>query len=487
MRSLFASIGNLFRPASNYQLAGWLFLRTLALIYLAAFASLSTQIAGLAGPEGILPFQNYLNEARQLLGHEAWLRVPTLFWFNSSDLALQAACYAGMVLAVSLLFGRAEKTSLFLLFVLYLSLYRAGQIFTNFQWDTLLLEAGLLALFLQGRPTVLVIFLYHWLLFRLRFMSGAFKLISGDPSWADFSALNHYFATQPLPHAGAWFANQLPDWLLRTGVGFTFFTELLVPFFIFLPRPFRLLAVAITLFMQGLILATSNHNFFNLLTIALCILLLDDRLLSKLIPSRLQERIQSPPASLGRIRPALLALTGSGILLASGSGFYALASGNSLPPPLAEIRRSVQAFGVGAVYHVFPTVQTERHELVIQGSEDGERWQAYQFRYKPQALDHRPPFIVPHQPRLDWLLWFAPTQHPLHMQWFGQLMERLHQASPEVLSLFEIAPFGDRPPPYLRVLVYRYHFTTAEERRRSRHWWKREYLGLFPVVPPRHP
>jgi hypothetical protein len=164
-------------------------------------------------------------------------------------------------------------------FILYLSLYHAGQVFTNFQWDTLLLETGFLAIFLVGGGNLLLILLFDWLLFRLRFMSGAFKLVSADPSWSGLTALNHYFETQPLPHIGAWYAHQLPELLLKAGVIFTLFSELLAPFLIFFPRRYRQIAAAITILMQLLIIATSNHNFINLLTIILCLFLLDDSLL----------------------------------------------------------------------------------------------------------------------------------------------------------------------------------------------------------------
>ncbi|HHH13741.1 MAG TPA: hypothetical protein ENJ98_05845, partial [Thiolapillus brandeum] len=290
------SLRRLFQPTEEYRLASALFLKALALIYLAAFLSLAPQIAGLAGPEGVLPFHLYLEQTLQEHGLTALLQVPVVFWLGSPDLALQGVAWTGAGLSLLVLAGRWQQGALVLLFLFYLSLYRAGQVFMNFQWDTLLLEAGLLAIFLQRSPTALVLFLFHWLLFRLRFMSGFFKLASGDPSWSGFTALDHYFETQPLPHAGAWFAHWLPHWLHQAGVGLTFFSELVVPFFLFLPRLWRLAAVAVTLLMQGLILATSNHNFFNLLTIALCLLLLDDRLLARLLPAALRRRLLREPA-----------------------------------------------------------------------------------------------------------------------------------------------------------------------------------------------
>jgi len=257
----------LLRPATDHHAVARLFLKGLALVYFAAFVSIGVQIEGLAGPQGILPFQELLARGWALHGPWAWLQLPNLFWFDASGFALHGAAVLGALLALLLLAGRGpQRLVLALLFFLYLSLYHAAQTFTGFQWDFLLLEAGFLAIFLVGGPSRLTVFLYHWLLFRLRFLSGISKLASGDPDWHNFTALDHYFETQPLPHLGAWVAHQLPPPLLHAGVGFTFFAELVVPFFIFLPRPFRLFAAAVTAGMQVLIIATSNHNFFNLLT-----------------------------------------------------------------------------------------------------------------------------------------------------------------------------------------------------------------------------
>ena len=173
------------------------------------------------------------------------------------------------------------------------------------------------------------------------------------------------------------------------------------------------------------------------------------------------------------------------LLFASISGFLGLASGR--PMPLENLRSQVQNFGVGAVYHVFPTMQTQRQELIVEGSNDGRHWREYVFRYKLQRLDKRPAFIVPHQPRLDWMMWFVPTQHPEQMFWFGQLLWKLKQGSSQVLSLFAENPFPDGPPEYLRVTAWKYRFTTPAERWGPGNWWAREYLGVFPLVPPRRP
>jgi lipase maturation factor 1 len=483
MRTL---LQRLAAPADQLQLTSWLFMRLLAVIYFIAFFSLAVQVAGLAGPQGILPIDSYMADVAAAIGQPAaWLWMPSLFWITGgSDLMLQAAAYLGVVLALALLMGRWERPVLIALFLLYLSLYHACQVFTNFQWDFLLLETGFLAIFLVDGPSRLLIFLFEWLLFRLRFMSGAFKLLSGDPSWSGLTTLDYYFQTQPLPHTGSWYAHLLPEWMLKTGTGLTLFSELIVPFFIFLPRPFRLAAVAITLLMQLLIIATSNHNFINLLTILLCLFLLDDRIVVRLLPRR---TAGLQPRRPGRVNGLLVSLAALLIVPSSLIGFTSHALRTPAPAPLQAYYDAVRRYGIGNIYHVYPTMQTERQELIIQGSRDGEQWKTYAFKYKPGDPARRPPFNVPHQPRLDWMMWFVPTQQQIQLYWFGKFMQRLREGSPIVTALLAVDPFPGEPPRYLRVLDYRYRFTTPEERADTGNWWVGEYLGEFPRVPPRQP
>jgi hypothetical protein len=357
----------------------------------------------------------------------------------------------------------------------------------NFQWDTLLLEAGFLSIFLVGGANPLLIFLFDWLLFRLRFMSGLFKLISNDPSWSGFTALNYYFETQPLPHIGAWYAHQLPDLLLKAGVGLTLFSELIIPFFIFLPRKFRLTAAALTIGMQLLIIATSNHNFINFLTIALCLFLLDDKLLKPLTPTRLAIDISRSHLPISKMRNLMIFLCFIVIPATSLISFSAKLWDHSVIKKSLPWAESVQHFGIGHLFHIFPTMQTQRHELIIQGSQDGERWLNYQFNFKPDNAADKLKINLPHQPRLDWMLWFVPTQHPVQISWFDQFMRRLKAGSANVTDLLARNPFPDNPPRYLRVLVYRYSFTNKEEKTLTGHWWQTEYLGEFPHLSPRTP
>jgi len=469
----------LLSPATDYRLVGRLFLRGLAVIYFSAFLSLSVQINGLAGPHGILPLADLQRFYFQEFGTDALWKLPSLFWFNASDLALHGATLAGCGFAVLLLFGLYERIALIALFALYLSLTTAGQIFLNFQWDYLLLESGFLAIFLVDGPSRLLIFMFDWLLFRLRFLSGFAKLSSGDPAWRDWTALQYYFETQPLPHFGSWLTHQLPAVILKSGTGLVYFSELIVPFFIFLPRPFRLTAAAVTIFMQTLIIATSNHNFINLLTILLCLFLLDDQLVFGKRPTD-----PNPSSTNGRRYPQVLAAL---LIFSISLPLMANMIFRIDNPPLHEWAQNVRRFGLGNVYHVFPTMQTERQELVIQGSNDHVHWKTYPFKFKPGSLNRLPPFIAPHQPRLDWMIWFVPARHESSRFWFDRFMQQLHQGNSTVLALLAGNPFPGHPPRFMRVLAYRYHFTTWEEHQKTGNYWKRELIGEFPNVPPRHP
>ena len=281
---------------------------------------------------------------------------------------------------------------------------------------------------------------------------------------------------------------------------FTFFTELIVPFFIFLPRRFRITAALITISMQLLIIASSNHNWINLLTIALCLFLLDDRLLRKILPDRLlpgeidipADYSPGPDKGLEKVSGSqksvyILPVFAFLIMTSSITVFLRYIPDLTFPAAIRQATVVVRSWGIGHDFHVFPTMQTERHELQIEGSNDGKEWKAYQFKYKPGPLDRRPVFNIPHQPRLDWMIWFVPPQFPEFMYWFDRFIIKLEQGSPEVLDLLAHNPFPNAPPQYIRVQVFQYEFTGVDERNETGNWWKYRYLGQFPHVRPRRP
>ncbi len=463
--------------AERYALASWVFLRLFGAIYLSAFASLAVQIEGLVGHDGILPLGNYLDAARQALGGAAYATLPTLFWLDWSDAALMAGTVVGALLAVFVILDRWTRSALIGLFVLYLSYCYAGQDFMSFQWDALLLEAGFLAIFLTGGSRI-VVWLYRWLIFRYVFLAGAVKLLSGDATWHGLTALQYHFWTQPLPTPIAWYAAQLPAWLLTAGTAAALAVELGCVFLIFLPRRARAAAGACVLFFQTLILLTGNYNFFNLLTMLLCIFLFDDAALRRVIPARLQALAQTRMPHPGR-RASTIAAVLALVIVPLGVNRIWQALESADLPLVGALSRIVSPLLIVNPYGLFAAMTTTRPEIVIEGSDDGIAWREYVFRYKPGPLDRRPPWNIPHQPRLDWQMWFAALDGVEANPWFQNLMLRLLEGSPPVLALFDANPFPDHPPRLVRARLYDYRFTDPKTRAATGAWWVRKPEGLF--------
>jgi len=469
------------RNPDEYALVSWAFLRIIALIFLIAFASLSVQITGLAGPDGLLPAGAYLARAHAALGNRAYWQFPTIFWFDASDFALMGACTLGMVLSVAVFLNVMVRAGLLLCYVLYLSLVYAGQDFLSFQWDLFLLESGFLALFLTHGSRI-VIWLYRWLLFRFMFMGGVVKLASGDPSWWNLTALKYHFETQPLPSPLAWYAHQLPDLLLRVATGAVFVIELVVPFFVFLPRLPRLVAAAGFLLLQGVIMLTGNFNFFNVLTIALCIFLLEDQDMRRLLPARLAARIVRHAPCPGRKAHAAAGLMAAVVVSACGALLWLTNTQQRPVQPFDGLIALTSTLGIVNGYGPFAIVTTERNEIILEGSEDGQVWLPYEFHYKPGDLGKPLTWNIPHQPRLDWQMWFAALNHARALPWLPNLMTKLRENSQTALSLLKHNPFPKQPPRYLRASLYRYAFAPPRTRAATDEIWRRRYLGLY--LPP---
>lgn len=467
------------------DLVRWFFLRALGLIYFIAFASFGLQITGLIGANGVLPVKDFLPAVQQTLGLRGYWLVPTLFWLNSSDIFLQLVPWTGAALSLLLLFGFGHWPVLLLLFLGYLSLVSAGQEFMAFQWDILLLETGFLAIF-ASVPSNLIIWLFRWLLFRLMFLSGAVKLLSGDPTWSTLTALNFHYETQPLPTIIGWYAHQLPAWFQQASTLAMFVIELALPFLFFIPRPryLRLFAAAGTLLLQIVIFLTGNYGFFNLLAIALCLFLFDDAGLGRLLPRRLLDKIpeiyrQRQEASWQRLMVRGLAAS---IIFMSGFQLAGLFLGY-VPPPVRLVMRWFAPFHIVNTYGLFAVMTTTRPEIIIEGSNDGESWLEYEFNYKPGETTRPPVWVAPHQPRLDWQMWFAALGDYRQNSWFINFMQRLQQGSPEVLALLAKNPFPAAPPRYLRAWLYKYQFTDLNTLRTEGVWWRRERIGLYFPLP----
>jgi len=471
--------GPTLEPA-RFRLVSQAFLRLLGLIYVAAFGSLALQIEGLVGSRGVLPLAAFLNAVQAHFGADAHVAVPTLFWLDASDQWLAAGTWAGVALGLAVFLGWMQRAALIALYVLYLSYVYAGQAFMTFQWDLLLLEAGVLAIFLGGGSRI-VVWLYRWLLFRFLFMAGAAKLVSGDATWRALTALDYHFWTQPLPSPAAWIAAQLPHGLLALGTGAVLTLELVLVFLVFAPRRLRALAAWATLLFQVLIMLTGSYAFFNLLTMLMCLFLFDDAALGRVLPGRLAARLEARTPRPGR-RTAWVASGVALIVVPAGlNQMWQLVSDSNLPVA-GTIGRAVAPLLVANPYGLFANMTTSRPEIVIEGSADGKTWREYHFRHKPGDVARAPTWNIPHQPRLDWQMWFA-AQDPAPPRWFANLLQRLLQDSPPVTALLAPGPFAERPPRLVRARLYEYTFADAATRARTGRWWVRKLAGdYFPAV-----
>src|SRR6516225_4759609 len=435
--------GRSYEPP-RYEQVSFLFLRGFGLIYLAAFLSFAVQAQGLIGSHGILPVTELVEAVGASLGRSRFWLMPMVFWWNSSDLAIKAVCWTGVGLSLLLTCNLLPRLALLLLYVLYLSLLYAGQTIMTYQWDTFLLEGGFLALLLSF-ARMPGIWLLRWLLFRFMFMSGMVKLLSGDPNWWNLSALSYHFLTQPLPTPVAWYAAQLPAAALRFTTGGMFFIELVLPFLIFCPRRARFCAAFGILLLEACILLTGNYNWFNIQTMLLCLPLFDDAALRWLLPVRLHRLLPvtadtALPDRLRRLAVGALALL---IVLCSLVEMDTRFGGD--PPAAAQsIDRFIEPLRIVSSYGLFSIMTTKRGEIVIEGSYDGSEWHEYEFRYKPGDLARPPPWNIPHQPRLDWQMWFAALDDPRRLRWFWAFLRRLLENEPTVTALLDRNPFADK-------------------------------------------
>ena len=480
--------GNDVRPPTYFWARRW-FLRGLGLVYLVAFVSLWVQVDGLIGANGIWPINQVLPAAHEQLGSRAFGVLPTLCWFNSSNGFLHFLCGGGVVLSLLLILEIAPVISLAALFVFYLSLTIAGQTFLSFQWDILLLEAGFLSIFFAPwqlwpkrghEPPVsrATLFLLKFLLFKLILMSGVVKLTSGDDCWWNLTALDYHYWSQPLPTIFAWWADKSPEWFKHFSVAFCLVVEIIVPFFIWAPRRPRLIAAGLLIFLQVVIAITGNYCFFNLLTIALCLLLIDDAALGRKYATAGDLRYSDRFSAYGAVAVIVVTLPINAWLI-----FAAFKPDAEWPQPLAIVYTRLEAFRIANGYGLFRVMTKDRREIVLEGSADGLEWRPYEFKWKPGDAMRAPGWCAPHQPRLDWQMWFAALGTPRENPWLVRTAICLLQNKQEVERLLARNPFPDTPPRYIRGIFYRYSFTTASEHRQTGAWWKqqelREYLPAF--------
>ncbi|MFB6269412.1 MAG: lipase maturation factor family protein [Halobacterium sp.] len=469
----------------QYRLVRVVFQRGLALLYLLAFLVAANQFRALAGEDGLLQIDRFVDRW-------SFRERPSLFHFAPTDRAAGTAAWTGVALSVVALTGvpdflpspYAVPASMALwavLWGLYLSFANAGQTFWGYGWETMLTETGFLAIFLgagdAGAPVV-VVFLLRWLLFRNMFGAGLIKL-RGDDCWRDLTAMDYHYETQPMPNPGSWFAHHLPERFHRVETFGNHVVELLVPFLYFAPQPFAALAGVATIGFQAWLMLTGNFSWLNALTIVLATSTFSDVVLADWLPFLDTTGVAVAAA------PVPLYLTALSVLLAVVVLALSVKPVQNMLSESQVMNTSFDPLNLVNTYGAFGSITRERYEIVVQGthddpdSEDAE-WRTYAFKGKPTDPHRRPPQIAPYHLRLDWQMWFAamsPT--PRRSPWFPRFLEKLLEGDEATLDLLAENPFPDGPPEYVRAVRYRYRFTTPEERSETGKWWERERANAY--------
>lgn len=512
----------LFDPApgaANHIVARWLFLRSLGLIYCSAFFSLSFQVRGLIGSQGILPAGDFLQAIRSLGALRFWY-APTLLWLSSSDRMLMALCWIGLIASLLLVANIWPRFMLFACFSCFLSFVSAAQEFSGYQSDGMLLEAGFLSLFLAPsgilpgwgarQPSARApVFLLLWEWFRIYFESGVVKLQSGDPTWRNLTALYEYYQNGPLPTWVGWYLQHLPPWFHIATAAATLVMELVLVWMAFLPRRWRIACFFIVTVWQVGVIATANYAFLNYLVLVLAFFLLDDAFLQHYVPSRWRNSLshrashspdadfQKPDGSdetvntphkvhmLAPLRLATCAVVQTWIFYAATVPLLQM-FWHEAPLP-TEFVTALEPFHIANQYGLFAVMTPHRYEIEFQGSNDGENWLLYPFRYKPQIVKERPRIYAPYQPRFDWNLWFASLgswrQYPIVPRTEQLLLEN----DRAVLELFASNPFRTAPPRFVRAVLWQYWFSTPKEKAAQGIWWRRQFLGTYAPTLTRFP
>jgi lipase maturation factor len=514
--------------ASDRLLPRWIFLRALGLIYFSAFFSLIFQIKGLIGANGILPAGEYLHAIANSFSRAPYWYAPTLLWFSSSSQMVMAFCWVGLIAALLVALNVWPRAMLLICFVCFLSFVSAASEFSGYQSDGMLLEAGFISLFLAPPgfrpglgsahpPMRAAIFLLLWEWFRIYFESGVAKLASGDPEWRQFTAMDEYYQNGPLPTWIGWYAEHLPHWFHAATAFGTLALELAVVWMLFLPRRFRIICFFIVTPWQIGIILTANYTFLNYLVLLLGIFLLDDRFLPKFVPQRWRARLAQRPGPtpetesdafashssllvkqpvaaaaekveertrlqafayhLNQLKIALTAVMFAWLFYSSITLMIWMLW-REAPLPSSPVA-ALEPFRVAERYGLFAVMTRGRYEIEFQGSDDGQNWKVYPFRFKPQDPAKAPGIYAPYQPRFDWNLWFASLGSWRQNPMVPRTEQRLLQDDKDVLALFAGNPFPSKPPKQVRAVVWQYWFTTPEEKRNTGNWWRREFMGLY--------
>jgi hypothetical protein len=471
----------------TYWLTRFLILRLLGAIYAIAFLVLINQIIPLIGANGLLPIGIFLHNVGDALGSRGagFVRLPSLFWFVHSDTSLLATAWIGFVLSCVVIAGYANALLLTVLWFIYMSFVHVGQDWYGYGWEIQLLETGFLAIFIcplldmrpfPGRePPMPVIGLFRWLTFRIMLGAGLIK-IRGDDVWRNGTALYYHFETQPLPGPLSRWFHFLPRMFLKTGVWYNFLAELVAPWFVFWPRLARHIAGAVIVILQIVLILSGNLSFLNWLTIIPALACFDDGFWSRILPRPLVRRAEAAAARSKPSRPMLATAWIVTILIA----ILSIQPVFNMLSPSQIMNTSFDPLDLVNTYGAFGSVGRERLNVVFEGTmdevpDDNASWKDYPYKGLPVALDKRPPQIAPYQLRLDWQMWFAAMSSPEEYPWTFNLVSKLLHNDPAIISLFAANPFPDRPPRWIRAVLYRYSFEKAGNP--DGRWWNRERVG----------
>jgi hypothetical protein len=460
----------------GYWTSRLVFTRGVALIYVVAFLVALNQFRPLIGTHGMLPVPRFL--ARSSVRAS-----PSLFRLHWSDRFFAACCGGGLVLSLAALGGLVERLPLWawmvvwtVLWALYLSIVNVGQIWYGFGWESLLLETGFLMIWLgpaSVAPPTLVLWMLRWLLFRLEFGAGLIKM-RGDPCWRDLTCLRYHHETQPMPGPLSWWFHHLPPRLHTVETVSNHAMQLVVIWGILAPQPVATVAALAVVVTQGYLIISGNFAWLNWLTLVLATSAIDGRVWHWIL------RI-SPPTHL--TTPAwftwLVVVVTAGLLALSWRPAANLLSRRQ------RMNASFDPLHLVNSYGAFGSVTRHRDELVVEGTHDAHPtpetvWQEYEFRGKPGDVRRRPPQVAPYHLRLDWLMWFVGINPGYGGRWLPAFLRMLLEGDRATLKLLRRSPFPpDYPPAFVRVRLFRYRFSTRDERRESGAWWVRTPVGTL--------
>jgi hypothetical protein len=528
-----------FQPR-RYTLTRFLILRLLGVVYVCAFLGIIFQGPALLGSHGLTPIASYVHGV-------SFSQLPSIFVWDSSDGMLAACAYLGLAISIAVALGYANLPMLVVLWILYGSYVRVGQIWFAFGWETQLLETTLLAAVLAEPwnprplaarpPPVTSIVLMRWLAFRIMLGAGLIKW-RGAACWHDLTCLDWHFETQPIPNPlSPWF-HHLPHSVHAFGVVFNNVVELVAPWFVFGPRPLRLVAGCLMLAFQVVLVASGNLAFLNWLTIIPVLACFDDDFLRRLLPKRartwLDARVATgPPRDWHQLVAAIVvggfvalvaarfttdALWAVSLLVTLYGVYWAIrfAILHGPKPRIADAHQLLAGVFAGLVavksvavvdnllarhrrqmmnasfdklelvntYGAFGSVGDVRHELVIEGTMAADPtapdavWRTYELPCKPGDVARRPCLLGPYHRRLDWLIWFAAMNDEPRDPWLVHLIWKLLDGDPTIRELLD-DPFDGTAPAWVRVRRFVYHLEPYD----SDTWWTRdsEQLWLAPV------